>query len=306
MVETRSKKLVPFKATHPGEVLLDELKERGIKQKDFAVAIGVQASHLNEFIKGKRDLNDDLAVKLERHIGIPFEVWMNLQRNYKVDCEAIEARIAQKEEALNYESQLATLINLSALYKFLNITKHDINALKSCFDFNLLEAPQMESHVAGLYKHSDKVQIDEKNMRTWLVMNWYSLSKISVPNEYVQGNALLAAADIAKHANSLSLSPSVIEEILNNYGIAYVHVPKLEKTPIDAFSTRYKNVPAITVTYRYNDLDKLAFDVIHELCHIDKHLTEDGKCFITVEGVDYSKDPREREANEFARNMCKY
>ena len=57
----------------------------------------------------------------------------------------------------------------------------------------------------------------------------------------------------------------------------------------------------ITVTYRYNDMDKLAFDVLHELCHIEKHLSDENQAFIAMEGTLYSTDPREKEANEFAR-----
>ncbi|MBR6981514.1 MAG: HigA family addiction module antidote protein, partial [Prevotella sp.] len=75
---TRSNRLVPARTIHPGEILRDELQERGIKQKDFAQMIGVQSTHLNEFIKGKRNLNEDLAMKLEKHLGIPFKTWMNL------------------------------------------------------------------------------------------------------------------------------------------------------------------------------------------------------------------------------------
>ena len=76
---------------------------------------------------------------------------------------------------------------------------------------------------------------------------------------------------------------------------------KIEKAPIDAYSTIKDGHPIITVTYRYNDMDKLAFDILHELCHIDRHLSDSQKAFIAIEGVEYSSDPREKEANEFAR-----
>ena len=32
-------------SVHPGEILQEELKERHIKQKDFAAAIGMEAPH---------------------------------------------------------------------------------------------------------------------------------------------------------------------------------------------------------------------------------------------------------------------
>ena len=66
------------------------MKERGIKQKDFAKAIGWQATHLNEFIKGKRNLNEDLAMRLESQLGIPFKTWMSLHSGYIYECKALE------------------------------------------------------------------------------------------------------------------------------------------------------------------------------------------------------------------------
>ena len=41
-------RITGFRAVHPGETLAEELKERGIKQKELAKAIGIQPSHLNE------------------------------------------------------------------------------------------------------------------------------------------------------------------------------------------------------------------------------------------------------------------
>ena len=104
-------------------------------------------------------------------------------------------------------------------------------------------------------------------------------------------------------ANNRTLSAQAIKDCLNKYGIAYLNVEKLDKTPVDAYSTLVGGCPVITVTYRYNDMDKLAFDVLHELCHIERHLSEDNQAFISTEGTLYSKDPREKEANDFARQQ---
>lgn len=95
-METRDERLTPARAVHPGEILREELRERGIKQKDFATMIGVQATHLNEFIHGKRNMNEDFAMKLEKQLGIPFDTWMKLHNGYICDCKAIESKTAEK------------------------------------------------------------------------------------------------------------------------------------------------------------------------------------------------------------------
>lgn len=302
---TRSNRLVPVRAIHPGEILREELQERGIKQKEFAKTIGVQPTHLNEFIKGKRNLNEDLAIKLEKNLGIPFDSWMSLHNGYIYEVKAIEAKESEEQEAIIFEKTCSEILNLKILYKKLGITamlcSDRVKQLKGIFSFDLLSSCELKKQVAGLYKHSEKVQIDDKNMLTWLVLNWLEISRTVSPNTYTKGNGLKAAKVISKQANERTLTIEGIKECLNNCGISYIRVEKLDKTPIDAYSTYYNGHPVITVTYRYNDMDKLAFDVIHELYHIENHLSEEQRAFISVEGVEYSTDIREKEANDFAR-----
>ena len=70
---------------HPGEVLQSELVERGIKQKDFAVSIGMEPSHLSALIHGNRNITPSIANRLEQALGIPATMWMNLQSRYNLD-----------------------------------------------------------------------------------------------------------------------------------------------------------------------------------------------------------------------------
>ena len=302
---TKSNRLVPVRAIHPGEILREELQERGIKQKEFAQMIGVQAPHLNEFINGKRDLNEDLAMKLEQHLGIPYKTWMDLHNGYVYDSRAVEERKTEEQESQMYEAACAEIFNLKLLYKKLEMAilpcAERVDRLKELFSFDLLSAPELKMQVAGLYKHSEKVQIDEKNLQTWLILNWLECSNSQVEAPYQKGNGLKAAEEISKMANERILTTQDIQDCLNGYGIAYVHVEKVDKVPVDAYSTIMNDHPIVTVTYRYNDMDKLAFDVLHELCHIERHLSDDHKAFIALEGTMYSTDPREREANDFAR-----
>lgn len=304
---TKSNRLVPARAIHPGEVLREELLERGIKQKDFARTIGVQPTHLNEFIKGKRNLNEGLAIKLEKALGISYTNWMSLHAGYLYDCKAIEEKKNEELKALDFENACSDMFNLKALYKRLDMSLMPcvdrVAQLKGMLSFDLLSAEHLRLQVAGLYKHSEKVQIDEKNMLTWLILNKFEIDKTpGLRTKYNEGNAKKAACDLSELANRGCLSVGAIKELLNRYGIQYIHVEKIDKTPIDAFSTIVNEHPVITVTYRYNDMDKLAFDILHELCHIDRHFGSDQTAFISIDGL-YSNDPREREANEFARQM---
>lgn len=67
---------------HPGTVLAEELEERGILKKDFALKIGMQPSHLSDLLKGKRHVSAKLALQLERHLGIDAGFWLRAQMAY--------------------------------------------------------------------------------------------------------------------------------------------------------------------------------------------------------------------------------
>lgn len=79
------KDLTPAFATHPGEILKDELKARKLKQKDFANMIGIEPSQLNEILHGKRHFSTWLALLTEAVLQIDAQLWINLRNNYELD-----------------------------------------------------------------------------------------------------------------------------------------------------------------------------------------------------------------------------
>ncbi|MBQ9865374.1 MAG: HigA family addiction module antidote protein [Bacteroidales bacterium] len=99
-------RITGFRAVHPGETLNEELKERGIKQKDLATRIGMKPSHLNELIKGKRSFTVDIAMTLEKELGIPYDFWMRLQYGYEHDLLVIAQREVEHQQQTRRESDV--------------------------------------------------------------------------------------------------------------------------------------------------------------------------------------------------------
>ena len=91
------KDYTPVVATHPGELIRDELKERGMTQKQLAAEMNVKPSVLSETINGKRAVTINMALALERSLGIPADIWMNLQTQYELDVVSIAERDNQRE-----------------------------------------------------------------------------------------------------------------------------------------------------------------------------------------------------------------
>jgi len=74
----------PFYLTHPGEVIKDELEFRGISQRNLAKEIGVPPSQLNEVLNAKRALSAEMALLIEKALGIDAEPLLALQMKYNL------------------------------------------------------------------------------------------------------------------------------------------------------------------------------------------------------------------------------
>lgn len=74
--------LEPFEATHPGELIMDEIEFRGISQKQLASDMGVSYTILNDVVRCKRPVNTKFALLCEKAMGIPAYMLLRLQSDY--------------------------------------------------------------------------------------------------------------------------------------------------------------------------------------------------------------------------------
>lgn len=303
-METRNEnKAVSYKSTHPGEILADWLEDIGVKQKEFAKMIDVPASRLNELIKGKRGVNEDWAEKLGKALGPSSSFWMSAQTNYEYNEKMLALRNEKEKIKDAQEDSLRTMFNLKELYKRFDITAvSSIERVDRLFEAlgATYESLTSRTAIVGCFKHSDLLKIDEQNMRTWVLLAQYEAGLQDVSGKYSSREVEKAADEIAVMANKGTLRESDIASILSTHGIRYAVVEKLPGCPVDAYSVMLGGVPAIVVTHRHNNMQKLIFDVLHELGHVYKHMDGDYCDFINIE---YShENSQEVEADEFARD----
>lgn len=82
---------------HPGEILAEELKERGINASQFARALNVPPNRVTQILKGKRAVTAETALRLGQWFGTSAEFWLNLQKTY-------ELRVAEQEKGSEIKS----------------------------------------------------------------------------------------------------------------------------------------------------------------------------------------------------------
>lgn len=298
---------IPFAAVHPTEIIKDEIKARGMSQKELASRMDMKTSNLSRFLKGE-NITPAIAAKLELALDIPSECWITLQSQYEIDTKSIATRDERETAAINKERMLSNILNLQELYKRLSLStslfvQEKLNKLEDLLGFPVLEISNQPFALQTRYKKSDKLELEEKNQTTWLTLA-YIASKSSNPTvPFVQSNAEKAASEISNLVHKGEIKEDNIKAILLKYGISYQVVTKLEKTPIDAVSIQMNGYPAIVVTHRYNDMSKLVFNVLHELGHILLHMGQNSETIFISSDETYSRENTfEKEANRFAED----
>lgn len=72
------------KGVHPGLILERELRKRNILQRQFALSIHEYPQTISAIIKGKRNINTPLAMRIEEALGMEEGFLMTLQVFYEI------------------------------------------------------------------------------------------------------------------------------------------------------------------------------------------------------------------------------
>ena len=78
-------------ATPPGETIKEQLKDKGLSQKEFAARMDLPEEHISRLISGDMRLTPEIAVKLEKALGVPAGFWNNLEAIYREKIAKVEA-----------------------------------------------------------------------------------------------------------------------------------------------------------------------------------------------------------------------
>lgn len=78
-------RLNKFKGIHPGIILKRELERLGIKQRPFALSLAEHPQTFNAITKGKRSLTPQLAIKIDKNLGIKEGTFYLLQAHFEIE-----------------------------------------------------------------------------------------------------------------------------------------------------------------------------------------------------------------------------
>lgn len=300
-----TKTFIPFEATHPGTLIKDELEVRdNLNQKDLAILLGVKPSFLNEIVNGKRPITADIAILLEKSLDIPADYWMKFQSQYEIDSAKIKEKNISKIKLIEIWNIISQYVPIKYFNKkgyLTNDLSSNISVIQSIYSVQSIDelVNKFSEKKFAFFKKSEKLQIDEKNMIAWTSLAEYEAQRKKT-NTFNFENLPQLITELREIFYNNNNTLELVDKKLSQYGIKFLMIDKLEKTPIDGYSFWSNNNPVIALTLRHNRVDNLAFTILHEIGHIALHLRDNREIkFLDLTKIEETKI--EREANLYAQ-----
>jgi len=261
----RSRSLI---ATPPGATIKEQLVDRGMSQKEFAVRMDMSEKHISKLINGEVQLTADVAVRLEMVLGIPAKFWNNLEAIYREKLIRVEV-----ENAMEADEVLARLLPYHEMAKFGWVSetkelKEKVTNLRKYFevvDLSLLENTQITRIACR------RLAVTEKS--DFALLAWVQKAKIEARNIVTSPiNIKELIKNMPKIRKMTVLTPEEfcpqIKSILADCGIALVFLPHLKGSFLQGASFFDGNKIVLGLTVRGQDADKFWFSLFHEFAHI--------------------------------------
>jgi len=301
---------IPAFATHPGEIIADEIEAREMNQAEFAALIGMSPSQFNEILNGKRGINAELALILEQVLQVDASYWMEAQSNYELDKARLDDKVKSRMQTVKAWQEMKSNIAYDFLKKnkyIIGESEEDLKTVKKIYkveepnDFKSLYASSFQ----GRFRKTATANYDPVNVLGWTKLIEYLGSKEKVSAFHPKKEKELIA-ELKRIITANKNVKAKVKSTLAAAGIKLVYQKNASKCPVDGITLWSEGKhPLIGMSLRYDRLDNFAFTLFHELGHVFLHLVnQPNASFIDdLDSKEQKKLKEEKEANEYASNQ---
>lgn len=268
MLQSRTTLAVP-----PGETIREQLIDRGMTEKEFALRMGMSAKHISNLINGKSALTSDVSLRLESVLGVPARFWNNLEAIYREDIERVNAENEmEQDEKMAREFPYAEMVKFGWIEKATSITEKVAQlrlffgvAKLSCLES--LDIPGIAYRVVG-----------EAKSRDYKLAVWAQRARIEARDAAVSDINIEKLKTIIPNIRAMTVQPpeqfcEELRSLLASCGVAIVYLPHIGGSFLHGASFIDGKRIVLGMTVRGKDAAKFWFSLFHELYHIiDGHI----------------------------------
>ena len=289
----------------------DELDTRGVKQKDFAATIGMPASVLNDIVNGKRSVTPDIAILLEAALGKDAGSWLRLQAERDLEVARMKEDLLRKQKDIETWQAIQDCCNVKFLEKYLpeGLGKTIQEKTASVLSFfgvknaDALREAFIRDVNPAFFRKSEKLAYNPVNLFTWKQIAYDKSSKLERPKRFSPDSLSELTEGLRTIFFENEGTIRRIEDLMREYGIRFILLDNEKGTHIDGFSFWRGANPSIALTLRFQKIDNLAFTLMHEVCHVFRHLSAQDKSKSCITLTDMKEGLEEQEADVFANNQ---
>lgn len=291
-------------AIPPGEYLLEVLHEVQITQSELAARMSRPPQAINEIIKGEKAITAETAIQLEMVLNIPRHIWSSLEAEYRLTKASIlEKEKLQEEASLIEKFPYKDLVKLKLVPRVSSKTEKVCNLRKYFRVSSLYNISSLSELRPAFRKNTNGNELNNYALASWL-KSAELLAKNKECDKFSKKNLKDSFNEIRKL--TLLESPNEIyqnlDEILRRSGVALVLIPHFPKTHVTGATFWISKRKAVVVmSLRGAWADIFWFSLFHELGHIILHSHKD--IFIEEDEIDYHRNLKEKEADEFAQDV---
>jgi HTH-type transcriptional regulator/antitoxin HigA len=294
LIENYERENFPIGLPDPIEAIQFRMEQQGLTRKDMEKYFGSQ-SKVSEVLNHKRPLSLAMIRALHQGLGIPAEVLLQ--------AEGTELT----EPKYDLHKYPFTAMFNDGYFSFFNVTLQEAKEAKEELLTRLFSAFQGLTFEKAHCRASSNEKMDEFALEAWQAQVLTLANDQDLP-PYISGSLTKEDILYLVHLSAFDRSPLLAREFLQKRGIHLITLKSLPKTYLDGACFKSPSGrPVIAMTLRYDRMDNFWFTLIHEIGHLFLHLEKDNLAFFdeteTKKGRSQSRDPMEKEADDFASTI---
>ena len=287
MIESKYTIAIP-----PGATIKEQLDERRMSQKEFAIRMGLSEKHISRLINGEVQLTADVAVKLEMVLGLPAKFWNKLEANYREKIVKVN-----EENEMSEDMEILKKLPYNEMVKYGWIEKTIKEEEKVIYLRKYFEVVSLKLILNSKINKIACRKLSNTEKSDYALIAWVQKAKLEARNietKSINLKKLKENLEIIRQMTLVSpeeFSPR-LSSILSECGIALVFLPHISGSFLHGATFYDGKKIVMGLTIRGKDADKFWFSLFHELGHIlNKH----------IEKIDGTDEKDENIADDFAR-----
>ncbi|WP_086851341.1 ImmA/IrrE family metallo-endopeptidase [Amycolatopsis kentuckyensis] len=258
---------------HPGAVLRHILTSRGIRQAELAERTGLTPKHVNQIVKESVGISSDIAILLERALGIPAKNWIQ-QDAFHNAYESNKKARQKLSEFVDWADEFDT--ETLRRHHIVLPGDEDVTRVEKILKFFGVASPEafaatwLKARVS--FRRSQAFGVTEMNTALWL-----RLVERSAELEPIGPLSARSLRTFARNLPRYTTLPLIdgfaaTRRALADAGVALTFMREVPGTRICGATTWLnKESPVIGITARHRKPDIFWFSIAHEIGHILLH-----------------------------------